>query len=356
MCDHEARGTCAGASPCASPSKEQNDAPSAISELQSVFPTILALKKEKPPAKLPQKWDFWSGRFILDHDAYNAELARHNYPSWTGHFEILKFPRELRDMIYFHYLHREKVLVWRRRANFSRTYKSRAGGSFTTQLTTVLQEAINLFLVSRQVYEEAFQVFCSVNAFFLEYRSRKTLEGALRLFPTKAGSQVQHVEVEYYDANWELFWDIPKSMWGQIVRDARLAKNYFPRLVTFTALWRLDWHALLGDELMAGVYAANDECKTQMWLRWLKRESVACSVVPPKWLKVDLGLDNSGWYGWPYTSDHEPICNKAVGLLAKEMQDEDKDPMLELEEAGKKWLEEEWGAGKRVRKGKARVI
>jgi hypothetical protein len=81
--------------------------PSAISELQEVFGTILLASKKVDLVTLyanpaTQRYDW-----VLQPAKKPAIM-----PKWTGAFTLLAFPRELRDRIYYYYLYRPEGVVY----------------------------------------------------------------------------------------------------------------------------------------------------------------------------------------------------------------------------------------------------
>ncbi|KAF2684046.1 hypothetical protein K458DRAFT_389264 [Lentithecium fluviatile CBS 122367] len=334
---------------------------SAIEELQSAFPTILLLEKEKPKVKPPPMNQTWNEVLMenrrLMHDLDNPKPF---YPRWNGSFALLSFPRELRDNIYFQYLYRPKSLIWRRRPNHGHEFRAWCG-YIAVYSANMHHDALNMFLVSRQVYREALYIFCSANTIFIERRRHRHVEGALRLFPEPAASMLQHVELRYidYHPNWHETWNGPSAgrTWEKMVKDALLAKEHFPRLTTYTALWDVDWRTLYENDGVVSLQTQSEDEKTRIWLWWLRRQGEARGVVPPRWLKVRFEPEPRYYNEWQAKNGHQASWDKALLIFKEEERLKEKEKAEELEESGKKWLEEEWGDGKRARrKGKGKDV
>jgi len=345
-----------------SPTNEEEPACSAIEELQSAFPSILVLKKDKNEVSRPINWQPWHDIVMEKRQAREARCVP-LYPRWTGSFDILLFPRELRDNIYFHYLYRRKALIWRRRPNNGWERRDWVG-YIAVYSPDRDQETLNLFLVSRQVYEEALYVFCRSNAVFVERRQHslvqlRTLEGSLRLFPETSANMLQHVELRYMD-----YWrsesvggwhgTSSSSTWAEITKDALVAKEFFPRLATYTALWEVDWSSFYDDEGMEALQSESVQDKTKMWLWWFRLQSKTKGVVPPEWVRVRLEPAPSSYYRWPENDADQGALRRALELFQLELRAKRVEKRDELEDSGKKWLENEWGDGRRVRKGKGK--
>jgi hypothetical protein len=311
--------------------------PSAIEELQSAFPTLLLLEKDKTKA--------------LHEKGYNSGTS-YLYPFWNGSFALLSFPREIRDLIYFHYLYRSHGFTWCRRPNHGWIHRYPHG--YVTVYRGGMTDVLSLFLVSRQVYQEALYMFCSSNVILVEKRPKfGALEGALRLFPEPAASMLQRVETVYNDNDKYLYevWDGPRSSgtWEIIVRDALAAKEHLPRLTEYTALWDLDWRHFYEYEGMGSLQQEDEEVKVLIWLSWLERHSKARGVVPPRWLKVRFGPKPQSYHYQTSSNNHQKAWDRAL-IRFEEVRVREEEKGVALENSGKKWLEERWGDRKRLRK------
>jgi hypothetical protein len=365
MLDHESLSTVSSEiSTSDSPSSQDKSEPSAIEELQSAFSSILALKKENVEVAKPPDWRPWDMIIMEERTAREAKPTP-IYPRWTGSFDILSFPRELRDNIYFHYLYRNKALIWRRRPNNGHEYRDRLGHIAVYSPNTD-QHTLNLFLVSRQVYEEALYVFCSSTAILVERRKdslvkRRTLAGSLRLFPETPANMLQHLELRYID-----YWPMrdvggwsgsgSSNTWAQIVRDALVAKERFPRLTTYTALWEIEWYSFNDNEGMEELQSESTELKTASWLWWFRKQNETRAIVPPRWVRVRLEPAPTSYYRWSESEADQGALKRALELFQEELSAKKAEKRDELEDSGKKWIEEEWGDGRRTRKGKGKNV
>jgi hypothetical protein len=306
---------------------------SAISELQCAFPTLLTLERAK--TGVLTTW------------------------AWTGFFAFLAFPRELRELVYFHYLSRPKALAWQRCPNGGRERHIYLGRYFTIYREKIAQELLNLFLVSRQVYTEALPVFCRANAITVAPRNSRrnsTLQNSLRLFPDSAARHLRHVEVRYPDTYGRR--ECTRETWARIVADAVVARQHFPLLATYTALWEVDWRAFYGDEPgMVGLQTASVEVRVDLWRCWLRREEEERGTVPPAWVRVRLEASPRAYERWPENRAEVQPLEMALEVFQGEARGRRVEGE-ELEGSGRKWLEEEWGVGRRDRreKGKGKSV
>jgi hypothetical protein len=297
------------------------EAPSSISELQTAFGTMLLARKEKPQLPSPP---------IL--------------PRWTGSFALSSFPRELRDRIYYHYLYRPSGVVYR----------------CSTSRTTPFDQPEHttaLFLTCRQVYNEALQVFCRHNIIDIsdrniwQYRHRiqfgNFLENTLRLFPDKAARLVQRVNKEY--CMWQHIKTTPGDEFVQILRDAQIFRESFPKLREFRVEWKaapylfesqvkLWWLDSTSAAYPFAVYFP-EEKNVELWLVWMRKWIGEKKVVPPRGLKfvLSLGMER-------HTGSINIAYAKLLGELALVRYE-----WAELEDSGKNWLEETSAEGKKRR-------
>ena len=216
----------------------ESSSPSAISELQDLFGSLMVPCQDKHDDAsvftrfFPHAWEpiGGDGRFPPSRIEYK----------WTGAFELFSFPRELRDRIYYHYLYRPEGIGWLR--NSTRTWPFEHSEDITS-----------LFLVSRQVYVEAYQVFCRYNRISIGGLSSwsSASDGILRLFPDRPAGMLQRVSKNYFQAHMRYASQsvyrsarAPGDAWVQMMRDAYTFKSFFPRLREFTARWEVYAHFL----------------------------------------------------------------------------------------------------------------
>ncbi len=300
----------------------------AISELQEAFGSLLTARKEKID--------------IIDRPSI-IEIYRRSQPDyvppeppviykWTGTFELFSFPRELRDRIYFHYLHRPKGV------RYIRNPGSRWPFNDDPEPIT------DLFLTSKQVYDEAYQVFCRYNqVVFGSLNCAKSVQGTLRLFPDRPASMIQRICTEYSRPSRYYGWsqhNVPPltlaEKWVTMLRDAHTFKAFFPRLREYTASWHataLDFEEKQGMKFEK----KTEEEKVALWLSFMRRALERENVVPPMWLKFKL--QNTYPYNWSMDV-HEDAMNEAYMILWREAAPLRK-AEKELDDSGKKWIEEQ---------------
>ncbi|KAH7371347.1 hypothetical protein BKA66DRAFT_370228, partial [Pyrenochaeta sp. MPI-SDFR-AT-0127] len=308
--------------------------PSAISELQDAFGSILLARKDATGVNPKTVYE---------------PFLRAPEPivyKWTGCFDILSFPRELRDRIYYYCLYRPDGIVYNR--NTVRTFPFDHPENMTA-----------LFQTSRQVYKEAFQVFCRYNTITFTTRnhwSRRTmrggLAGTLRLFPSKHADMLQCVRKEYSEyftsfASWEDSYpeDNPGRVFLQMLRDAWTFKSFFPRLRKFTVRWNV-WSHYFENNRLVFDKKTEDE-KTKIWLNWMRHSIKQGNVVPMRGLRFEF--DNSCWDN--PMQEHAAALNEAYERLLKETAPF-RDEAAELEESGRKWLEATSSETRKQRKAK----
>jgi hypothetical protein len=340
-------------------SAEEQSVNSAIEELQDAFGALLVFEKEKVKVENFRSWKPWHDIFGAKQKARNAELLFK--PHWTGAFEIFSFPQELRDDIYFYYLYRPEgqALTWRRRIN-NGVVSADWRGYNAVYSPTAHDETLNLFLVSRRVYEEAFSVFCRFCPILVDRHQPKSLYGALRLFPETAAKWLQRVEVRYDDdrAMSPDRWNTSGSSttWAKIAKDALVAKERFPRLATYTALWDVNWRNMYYDDFDERTNITLEDFKAEFWQWWFGQQRDRNGVVPPRWVRVRLEPTPTGYYQWPESTVNNNAVKRGLARFHEEVKAAGTEQRDELEESGKKWLEEQWGDGKRNRKWKRKSV
>ncbi|KAF2821080.1 hypothetical protein CC86DRAFT_251967, partial [Ophiobolus disseminans] len=297
---------------------------SAISELQAAFGSILLSRKDRK-------------------DSTTTTTPTPLVYKWTGAFELFSFPRELRDNIYYHYLYRPNGVKYRRAT--SRAFPFDDSDSCTS-----------LFVTCKQVYYEALQVFLRHNQIELigrnHWRGRdhydRALGGTLRLFPDKPADLLQRIRVKYQESsfmymtyNWAQGVPTPGDVLIKILRDAYVFKDAFPKLREFTAIW-LALPVYFAEKEGLHFENISEEEKTQVWLCWMKKWVAEKNVAPPKWVKFGF----FDYWGDGEMQKHADAMNRAYARLAKDMAPSS-DKNVELEESGRRWLEEMEGEARR---------
>ncbi|KAF1850709.1 uncharacterized protein K460DRAFT_361472 [Cucurbitaria berberidis CBS 394.84] len=257
----------------------------------------------------------------------NNQLSQHNHR--PGVFNFFALPRELRDVIYYLYLYRPRSVV----------YNPRSPPAFPFAHP---EDITNLFLVSRQAYEEGLQVFCRYNTVKIGDPDHivKNLEGKLRMFPDKPGRMLQCVSREYFEStsgyvvrDTSFSAQTPAKVFILMLQDMYTFKSYFPKLRQFTAEWYA-WNPFFKKNGM-NFRGQNEEEKIQTWLVWMRRHVQEEHMVPPRGLRFELCIHNS-------MQAHENAMNEAYEILLRETPTP-RDESMELEESGKRWLEVAWG-------------
>ncbi|OAL03067.1 hypothetical protein IQ06DRAFT_375714 [Phaeosphaeriaceae sp. SRC1lsM3a] len=302
----------------------------AIEELQNAFGTLLLNRRNRNPIS-----DQASSLGICsDHSANKASETI--VPHWTGSFDLFAFPRELRDRIYYHYLYRPS-LVYRRNTDRRFPFEDHP------------EEVASLFLTCRQVYDEAFLVFCRYNLVEFRFGARiqhnricnKGLAGVIRLFPDKPARHLQHLGVSserYMYFTYRRFGDqhltIPTDAFAQMLRDAYAFKDVFPKLRDFTVSF-CKYDHFFGYSSMFEVEGQDEEEKitncAELMSTWLGTDT----VLPPRWFRFRF---DEHWM-FKFLVAQEDIWNKAYARLARERADK----IEPVDESGKVWIEKKWG-------------
>jgi hypothetical protein len=302
-------------------------ASSAISELQTAFNSLLQPPKDK---KL------------------SNTLSASTYPKWTGSFELLCFPRELRDKIYFHYLYRPAGIEFDRHSKRVFPFDQ-------------LDNLASLFLTCRQVYEEALPIFYRYNAVLInvneQWRPRKcvsrALEGTLRLFPEKPARMMQRARMQYYENTYispRLRYNDAEQVAGegfaQMLRDAYTVKSTFTKMRDFTVAWQAS-PQYFREQVNLYFEDKTEEEKVAIWLNRMRRWVGGHNVVPPRWVRFEFtgpvmrqrfeftgpGLRQTDM------AKHESAMNEAYVRLVKEIAPFS-DEQAELEESERRRKEQ----------------
>jgi len=313
---------------------------SAIAELQAALGSLLLTKRDKNEIPFPPA-----------STGYQSPPPEKPYV-WTGSLKLFDFPRELRDEIYRYILHRPQGVY----------HTAHVSGDFWWNRGRI-DEILNLFLVSKQVYQEAFEMFCRCNTFILSllYCSRreslaKPLWGQLRLFPDRAAKELTQVKDTYNDIIYR-----PRGPYGhapshadtamggdgtgeyrknnssgetflEILRDAHIFQDFFPKLQVFHALWNPRADGPLSQYTEAIKWKTDREeliatCLDLMRV-WLQNGDVvplACVRFSCKWIIYSA-----------YVERMEEIVNEAYQTVVREW----KTPGVNVEDSGRVWLEE----------------
>ncbi|KAH7385381.1 hypothetical protein DE146DRAFT_204013 [Phaeosphaeria sp. MPI-PUGE-AT-0046c] len=272
----------------------------AIDELQTVFRTILISRQKKDP-----------GSGYTNDTAETASI-----PHWTGFFDLFAFPRELRDEIYYYYLYRPNGLLYRR--NPPRTFPFEDNP----------EEVASLFLTSRQIYDEAFRVFCRHNLVEFNFRTivrrpptrDKTLAAIVRFFPERPARHLQHLGVsseryvyDTYRRAGDPYDTAPTDAFAQMLRDACAFKDMFPKMRDFTVSF-CKYSEFFGHSKHFEIEGRDEEEKITNCEHLMNNWLGADTVLPPRWFKFRFDKD------WESKSlrTQEDIWNKAYARLAND--------------------------------------
>jgi hypothetical protein len=294
------------------PLEPDRPCPPGINELQSVLRSIMIAEEERPT------------RLSIA----PAPPQVHIENKWAGTFSLFSFPREIRDEIYYHYLYRPHSIY------YSRTTLSR--WPFHAD-----DDVVSLLLTCAQVYHEAIEVFHEHNE--VEIGSRPRLgagpEKVLKMFPTEHAQKLRKCRREYGNYKPDYLFDrplqhFPGECWLIMIRDAYLAKTYFPNLRLFTASWKATNRYFDTQEQMDFTGKTEEE-KVQMWLDWMRFSTREMKALPPSWLKVELRADIDEW-GATSLHEHQSALHEAQVRFSNEVAAEMGAPN-DLEALGNQW-------------------
>jgi hypothetical protein len=173
------------------------------------------------------------------------------------------------------------------------------------------------------------------------------LAGTLRLFPDSAARILQRIHMDYRPDAWRPY-DQPRGLsgsWEQILTDSRLAKEFFPMLREFKAIW----HVHEPDLERAGLCFDDKTCeeRIEIWETWMRKSFQEDRLVAPKWLKMEFVYEHKNRH-----RDWQMSFNQACAIFGKEAEGQDE----ALEASGRKWLEEAYGDGRQRKNRKQRRL
>lgn len=163
---------------------------------------------------------------------------------------------------------------------------------------------------------------------------RVHLAGTLRLFPDQAARVLQRMNMDYRPDAWRADGRPPglSGSWEQILTDSRLAREFFPMLREFTAIW----HVIPNNLEKAGLHfdgKTREEC-VEIWKTWMENLFEENRLVPPMWLKMEFVYEYENRH-----RDWQRNFDRACGIFRKAVEGYQED----LEASGRKWLEEAYG-------------
>ncbi|KAI2481704.1 hypothetical protein Ptr902_07499 [Pyrenophora tritici-repentis] len=318
------------------------DRDTAIAELQAALGPLLVTKRNKDEVPFPPVYT-----------GYQSPPPEEPYV-YEGVFDFFSLPRELRDEIYRLVLHRPDGVYYAR--HFSR------GFDFWWNRGKV-DDIVNLSLVSKRVHEEALETFCRCNTIVLAlpYCTErdglgKPLRGQLRLFPEGAAGELTQVKNLYHDVV-ERFLsyrgpapshrsieeggdgtenhrkdNTSQETFYEILRDAYIFQEFFPKLHVFHAQWRPRMDGPIDRIVQSMSTNTNREECVAMWIKLMKEWLQDGNVVPLACIRFNL--DESIYRGYDQRVDE--LANEAYQTIVSEW----KASQVDIEESGKLWLEE----------------
>ncbi|KAL1596726.1 hypothetical protein SLS59_007757 [Nothophoma quercina] len=291
-------------------------------------------------------------------------------------FPFLSLPRELRDQVYTHTFNPEGI---RHRSH--------------TRATTLWSHPkpkpptyLNLILTSRQIHLEAsaalFQA-CTIEIAprhsqrRIYHANSLSVTNFLRLFPSAPATLITAVHKQYYDYT-SIYRGSPETheidelwaMWEHMISEAYVLKEFFPRLKTFKADWSafekgLERRIFKGLEDLGESDADRQamlEKRVDALVQWMRvcAKNRGMQVVPPEWLQIEWDegpqpCRTEWWYQSHvrkkrvarFQSDVLKLAQRRFAKERAVMQDE-------LEDSGRKWLEE-WSKGSKPKRKKWQV-
>jgi hypothetical protein len=304
---------------------------SAIHELQSAFSSILLASKRTDPVK--ESTNFWSCSMAPKRPAPKTILV----PEQTSFFALFCFPRELRDKIYFHYLHRPQGITY-----YSCAIRPSRRSEHSDSLTP-------LFLSNRQIYHEALEVFGRYNRvrirsrneqYYQRYSDHKTLSGTLRLFPDTYAQLLQRVDISFEQyvriPGWrtsDVDFCLPNEAFVQVLRDGYVFKNTFPKLREFSIVFST-YHGFFGQAVsnLLAIEGTGQEEKVDKCVSLMRIWMGKSNIVPPRWVRF-MCDDHWKHYG---LVKQDRTWNEAYKRLVRDV--ETKHASLEVSE--EIWIEE----------------
>ncbi|OAL47444.1 hypothetical protein IQ07DRAFT_589650 [Pyrenochaeta sp. DS3sAY3a] len=260
---------------------------------------------------------------------------------------LFSLPYDIRELIFRFYL--EDYTPWG--VHYMRVQS--AHYHYYHQRIKFERRLSSLYLVSKQVYDEAHAAFCRyTRVTFGPYGREKYLQGTLRLFPYQTAQMLQRVYMSY---SWRTpdfrkrahFRDpsMPK-VWRQMLEDAYTLERFLPQLREFTAHWResLHWFRAHGLELQdSGMcYLLMTEEETiQVWLKWMREMLGTVCFAPPRWLVLE---GDKSAAKMAMGKAYQRLVEGHTTVQCSE---------VELEDSGRKWLEEMSSRERRVKSRKS---
>lgn len=183
---------------------------------------------------------------------------------------------------------------------------------------------------------------------------RNSLAGTIRFFPSKPREFLQCVRKDYSRVlsdfsswNGTSNREDPAVVFVQILRDAWTLKSIFPRLREFIVGWEVWPHFF--EHSNEGFGEKTEEMKAEIWLHWMRRTIKQVNVIPMRGVRLEF---SKKWTTNPMLA-HEASLNVAYEQLLAETAPF-RDEAAELEESGRKLLEQTSSENRKQRKARRR--
>ncbi|KAF2472971.1 uncharacterized protein BDR25DRAFT_353278 [Lindgomyces ingoldianus] len=315
--------------------------PTGIAELREEFSNLLELDRFKP-RRAPKSNPIISATMAGANPGDRTVRPR----SWKASFRFLDLPTELQDLILMLAVYEPKGVIYCRRKAHSQDYWGKPKEDYID---------ISLFLVSRRIYAEALRAFCCHNRISITYKT--SLTNTLRLFPDAAGKLVHRIRLTYDSVGYMYGWNTETAMgaWTKMINDAREAKEHFPLLKECMASWFMNDIGWEGQGVQINDGSVPVETKILQFVGWMRRSAdiMPSTPPPPRWLTVQFRTR----FGPQVLASRalttmEYLFGEALERYKKEVKEPENVGERELEESGRKWLEEEWA----VEEKRARLV
>jgi hypothetical protein len=287
-------------------------------------------------------------------------------------FPFLSLTRELRDLVYFHFL--PHTLSYHRPTCKAISQWHLCAEKYWPPRPCEPHPYLPLFLSNRQLRNEAQEILFRATTISLpsgrrlswsikrfQVDERLPLHLTLSSFPSRQVTSVTRVSREYCGVTDSYFvgaeTDEACGMWARVVSDSWIVKGAFPKLRRFEVKWQT-FEKHITDRfwyLVAGLDPASGETERKrkveevagVFVRWLKDAVQDRDLVPPVWLKIGFECNEqvlpADKYGLKVLEDglaaaHRVIAKKTLSRVGRD-------------ESGRQWLEGLSETRKRGRKG-----
>jgi hypothetical protein len=170
------------------------------------------------------------------------------------------------------------------------------------------------------------------------------------MFPEKPARSLQRISISFqqymyiYHARGADDALPPGAAFVQMLRDAYTVKHTFPKLREYIVFFEHYHDFFAVPSKLFEIEGEGNEEKIQMSMNMMKGWMHGSSVVPPSWLVFHFS--ETWWY--EHLRKKSDIWNAGYKRLVREYAGRNE----ELEESGKKWIEETWNLERKKRKAK----